>query len=265
MSGAKSPVFIARAAAVLVLLGGLAGVGTGAGICAATEQLRPPSDLPTVPARAPISVAEPVETEPTKVPPPAMLDQAQHHVPAHIEAPTKPTPKPVPPDFRYLKPVVIHVLRQDWNPLADGIETDIEKTGGRVTNKTHGVNVRRIEATVPASYLGRIEPLLRRTEEHINPHYRDWVFENVSQPATPAIDEETVALRIDVVGRFHPSPERRRALGVIFTSSTIGFLIGVPVVISLAIKGGRRVRIFRAHIFATPDPEEPTYRRRPLR
>ena len=202
----KSLEFISRSALWVLLVAGIAVAGTAAGLTVSTERSRPESALPRV--------SEPAKT--TEAQRPALEEgtNATHHRARPVTRTPDPTPEP---SLRIDETIFIRVRREDVGPLTALIRRDIAGSGGRVAQEDPPESP-AIDARVAAQYLERIEPLLRRSNHHINPHYAAWAAWSEHNPPQETGGANEVAVSLRVSGRIFDQPEDAVRAGWLFGS-----------------------------------------------
>ena len=163
---------IGTALACLIMLVSAAAIGTGTVLCNGTSRNRPANDLAMV-------------AKPTPAPGPELLFSSDLRGDTHRQPAVIRTPVPVPtPVLIISQQILIRTRHQHQFALATNLANDIRNAGGHLVKFNYDFlnHDTSLTATVPSQYLDRIEPLLRKSGDHINPHYETWS----TRAATPA-------------------------------------------------------------------------------
>ena len=193
--------------------------------CAAVAHQRPQSALPTVPA-----------LEETDAPRPLFrseLNEREHHRPEAV-----PTPQPtLTPVYQVPGTVRIQVRKQDQDVMALNLARDIRAGGGYLISYDDQSyeSMIQIDAVVPAQYVDRAEPLMRRQDSQINAQYEEWTQVIAQQPATPRdARDQPVAMSFQIKGKFFDSTARENLVALGWGAGTvIAILSGFALVMLL--------------------------------
>lgn len=222
----KSLVFIARAGIVLALLVSASTLAVGTAMWLRADGQRPPTTLERMAPAGRTAEADP---------PANRQDPVTHHVPREVPHRRAATPTPS-PELEFRHPVVIRTLHQDTGVLADNLVAHMERNGGHVTTNRGDSQSRGIRAIVPSGYVEDIEPLLRRTTEHINPHYAAWNEQAVRSTgrhrALPEPDSYT-QLKFRVAGRRIEDPGLDRRAKTLVWTGTAGTMLTICAVAAM--------------------------------
>ena len=229
----KSLEFIWRASLWLLLAAGIALTGAAAWLTVSTERSRPESALPSVPEPPPPSRAP--QTAPAPAPENGAPDT--HYRARPVTRTPDPSPEPTAePAFRIDETVFIRTRSQDTNRLNALIRRDIRRAGGQV-RRDGSEESARIDARVSQEYLERIEPLLRRSDHHINPHYADWADWTEHNPPGADRGPNEVAASLQVAGRIFDDPRDAVRTGWLFGG---GLIMTVAAAAALGIRAAIR-------------------------
>ena len=120
--------------------------------------------------------------------------------------------------------------------MATNLANDIRNAGGYLTEFSNDQTNQRthLAATVPSQYLDRIEPLLRKSKDHINPHYETWATQAATQPPEKynAADQPT-KLIFKIHGKFFNSRQRETIVTNSIVLGAISLAAGMIVIIAV--------------------------------
>lgn len=203
----------AKIALWLCCITGLAAIAAGAAMCDSASRNRAPISIPTVesPANGPTLLFD------------APLRGDTHHRPHII-----PTPMPnIEPVLVIRDTIYIRTHQQDSRTLASNIVRDIRRSGGYTEGylfKELSTNY-EIDAIIPAQYIDRIEPLMRKDRSRVNQHYADWSRSAAEIPPNRyELGEQPTSISFTISGRFFDQRWKSDTNAMLFF---FGFIIGI--------------------------------------
>ena len=210
--------WVSSALACIIILAAAAAIGTGTVLCNSTSQNRPANDLAVV-------------AKPTPIPGPQALFRTELRGETHRQPTAIRTPVPVPTPVLIIRQTIqIKTRHQHQFTMATNLANDIRNAGGYLTEFSNDPTNQETDlaATVPSQYMDRIEPLLRKSKDHINPHYETWAIQAATQlPEKHNAADQPTKLNFKIKGRFFDSRQRELIVTESIVLGAIGLVTGV--------------------------------------